>query len=259
MIDIHSHILPGLDDGSPDLEQSVRMARMAVEGGTTDIVATPHADLQHEFDPDLVESKIAELSEACKGILRIHYGCDFHLYYDNIQDALANPSKYAVNHKRFVLVELSEFLVLRSADEVLERMRSAGMLPIITHPERNGILQRHINKLETWVADGCSLQVTAQSLSGGFGKGAKKFSTELLNRGLVHFIASDAHDTGRRPPRLDEAYRWVLEEFGAAEAQRLFVENPAAVLAGEPLPAGEIERPPRPPRKWWRPWGRLSQ
>ncbi len=125
----------------------------------------------------MVESKIAELAEACQGILRIHYGCDFHLYYDNVQDALANPSKYAVNHKRYVLVELSELLVLKSADEVLERMRSAGMLPIITHPERNGILQRHIDKLETWVADGCRLQVTAQSLSGGFGKGAKKFSS----------------------------------------------------------------------------------
>jgi protein-tyrosine phosphatase len=257
VIDIHSHILPGLDDGSPDLEASVAMARMAAEAGTTDIVATPHADLQYEFDPELVESKIAELAEACQGIVRIHYGCDFHLYYDNVQDALANPSKYAVNHKRYVLVEVSELLVLKSADEVLARMRSAGMLPIITHPERNGILQRHIDKLAAWVTEGCRLQVTAQSLHGSFGKGAKRFSTELLNRGLVHFIASDAHDTVRRPPRLDEAYRWVLEEFGAAEAQRLFVENPAAVLAGEPLPAGEIERPPRAPRKWWRLWGRV--
>lgn len=259
MIDIHSHILPGLDDGSPDLEQSVAMARMAAEAGTTDIVASPHADLQFEFDPELVESKIAELAGACEGILRIHYGCDFHLYYDNIQDALANPTKYAVNHKRYVLVEVSELLVLRSADEALERMRLAGMLPIITHPERNAVLQRHIDKLASWVAEGCRLQVTAQSLRGSFGRGAKKFSRELLNRGLVHFIASDAHDTERRPPRLDEAYRWVLEEFGAALAQRLFVENPAAVLAGELLPAGEIEPPPGPPRKWWRPWGWLSQ
>jgi protein-tyrosine phosphatase len=231
------------------------MARMAAEAGPTDIVATPHADLQYEFDPELVERKIAELAEACQGVLRIHYGCDFHLYYDNVQDALANPSKYAVNHKRYVLVEFSDLLVVKIADEVLERMRSAGMIPIITHPERNGVLQRRIDRLETWVADGCCIQVTAQSLRGSFGGSAKKFSRELLDRGLVHFIASDAHDTERRPPRLDEAYRWVLEEYGADQARRLFVENPAAVLSGEPLPAGEIERPSRPPRKWWRPWG----
>jgi protein-tyrosine phosphatase len=251
MIDIHSHILPGLDDGSPSMEESVAMARVAAEAGTTDIVATPHANLQYSFDPELVERKIAELSQACQGILRIHYGCDFHLHYDNVQDALANPSKYAVNHKIYLLVELSELLIVKSTDEALERMRGAGMVPIITHPERNSFLQRRIDKLEAWVASGCCLQVTAQSLNGSFGKSAKKFSRELFKRGLVHFVASDAHDSGLRPPRLDEARRWVLEQFGAAQAERLFAGNPAAVLAGEPIPAGEIERS-APPRRWWR-------
>ena len=258
MIDIHSHILPGLDDGSRSLEESVAMARMAAEAGTTDIVATPHANLQYAFDPELVERKIAELAEACEGAPRIHYGCDFHLHYDNLQDALANPAKYAVNHKRYVLVEVSELLMIKSADEALERMRSTGMIPIITHPERNGMLQRRMDKLEAWVAEGCCLQLTAQSLRGGFGRRARKFSWELLHRGLVHFVASDSHDAVDRPPRLDEAYRWVLEELGPAQAARLFDGNPSAVLAGEPLPVGGGERT-RPPRRWWRLWTRFPQ
>jgi protein-tyrosine phosphatase len=253
MIDIHCHILPGLDDGSPDLEQSVAMARLAAAAGTTDLVASPHSDLQYAFDPLLVESKIAELSEACGGVVRIHYGCDFHLHYENIQKALAEPSRYAVNHKRYVLVELSELLALKATGEILERMRSAGMIPIITHPERNGVLQHHLEKLESWVGEGCCLQVTAQSLLGRFGKKARAFSVELLQRGLVHFVASDGHDTRSRPPRLDEARDWVRGKFGASAAERLFVSNPGAVLAGEPLPPSGPESEAA-PRKWWRPW-----
>src|SRR5512147_622200 len=107
MIDIHSHILPGLDDGSPDVAESAAMARMAAEAGTTDIVASPHADLQFAFDPAVVERKIAELAEASGGVVRIHYGCDFHAHYDNVQDALANPAKYAIKHKNYLLVEIS--------------------------------------------------------------------------------------------------------------------------------------------------------
>lgn len=229
------------------------MVRLAAEAGTTDLVASPHSDLQFAFDPVLAESKIAELSLACEGVVRIHYGCDFHLHYENVQDALANPSKYAVNHKRYVLVELSELLLVKTTDEVLERMRSAGMIPIITHPERNTVLQHRIEKLESWAADGCCVQVTAQSLLGRFGRKARAFSVELLKRGLVHFVASDGHDCKNRPPRLDYAFGWVRDEFGAATAERLFTSNPAAVLAGEPLPPADLEAEGT-PRKWWQPW-----
>jgi len=198
----------------------------------------------------LVESKIAELAKASEGAVRIHYGCDFHLYFDNVQDALANPAKYAINHKNYVLVEFSELMAFKSTEEVLERMRAAGMAVIVTHPERNGLLLRNIDRLESWVAAGSYLQLTAQSLFGRFGKQARKCSEELLRRGLTHFVASDAHDTRERPPRLDEARAWIAREYGEAMAERLLVSNPAAVLAGEPLPAGKIEPVVR-RRKWW--------
>ena len=253
MIDIHCHILPGLDDGSADQEESVAMVRLAAEAGTTDVVASPHSDLQFAFDPLLAESKIAELARACEGVIRIHYGCDFHLHCENVQKALAEPTLYAINHKRYVLVELSELLILKTTDEILERMRSAGMVPIITHPERNSVLQQRIGKLESWIGDGCCVQVTAQSLLGRFGRKARAFSVELLKRGLVHFVASDGHDCKNRPPRLDQAFGWVRDEFGAGTADRLFISNPAAALAGEPLPPADHEAESA-PRKWWQPW-----
>ena len=251
MIDVHSHILPGLDDGSPDLEESIAMVRLAAETGTTDIVATPHSDLQFTFDPAIVEAKIAELSQAVEGLIRIHYGCDFHLHYENIQDALAHPYKYSIDHNGYVLVEFSELLIVKTSDGVLERMRAAGMTPIITHPERNVVLQNRIDQLGTWAASGCCLQVTAQSLLGQFGRRAKSFTEELMKRGLVHLVASDGHDLKQRPPRLDEACALVREQYGEATAKRLFTTNPAAVLVGEMLPEEETEAV-RPRRRWWR-------
>lgn len=253
MIDIHSHILSGVDDGPATLEESVAMVRIAAEAGTTDIVATPHANLEYTLDPELIGRKIAELEDASRRVVRIHRGCDFHMHFDNIQDALANPSKYAVNHKCYVLVEFSELLIARTTDEVLSRMRAAGLIPVITHPERNSLLQRRMEQLAAWVRDGCCLQVTAQSLLDRFGKRARQFSDELFQRGLVHFVASDAHDTLHRPPRLDGAWRYVAGKFGETTARRVFVLNPGAVITGEPLPDYAAE-PPDLPRKWYQVW-----
>ncbi len=252
MIDIHSHILPGLDDGSPDLAESAAMARLAAEAGTTDIVASPHADLEFAFDPAVVEGKISELFDASGGVVRIHYGCDFHVHYENVQDALASPAKYAINHKNYLLVELSELLNVKTADDILGRLSGAGLVPIITHPERNGVLQHHMERLEHWVLDGCCLQVTAQSLLGSFGRKARAFSQELLKRGMVHFVASDAHDCKNRPPRLDDAFTWVSGEHSAALAEQLFTLNPAAVLEGKPLPEPSNETPTTTRKRWWK-------
>jgi protein-tyrosine phosphatase len=252
MIDIHSHILPGLDDGSPDLGVSVAMVGLAAEAGTTDIVASPHSDLQFAFDPAVVEGKISELVEATGGVVRIHYGCDFHVHYENVQDALTSPAKYAINHKNYLLVELSELLNVKTADDIMGRLLGAGLVPIITHPERNGVLQKQVERLERWVLDGCCLQVTGQSLLGGFGRKARAFSHELLKRGLVHFVASDGHDCKHRPPRLDDAFDWVRGEHSAALAEQLFTLNPAAVLEGQPLPEVSDEPPTKTKKRWWR-------
>lgn len=255
MIDIHSHFLYGLDDGAPDREASLAMLRMAAESGTTDIVATPHSDTTFPFQPDAVAAQLAELAEASGGTPRLHCGCDFHLHYENIQDALANPARYTINHKSYLLVEFSDLVIFNNSGQILEALMAAGMRPIITHPERNSLLQQRVALLAEWVAKGCYLQVTAQSVLGEFGRRAENTAQELMKRGLVHFVASDAHDCGHRPPRLDLAYARVARHWGEQTARRLFIENPAAALTGEPLPpttAGAAGSSGS--RKWYQVW-----
>jgi len=253
MIDIHTHILSGFDDGARTIEESLAMVRAAAESGTTDIVASPHSNLEYEFDPELVDQKIAELQTACGGIIRIHRGCDFHLHYDNIQEALAEPSRFTINGKSYLLVEFSDLMVARSIGDVFHQMRLASMVPVITHPERNALLQQRIEQLRAWVAGGCCLQVTGQSLLGRFGRRAKAFADELLKQDLVHFIASDAHDPEDRPARLDVAYGYLEKKYGRERAERLCVMNPKAVIHGEPLPEVDLESS-APPRKWYQFW-----
>jgi protein-tyrosine phosphatase len=241
-----------VDDGSQSLEQSIEMLRAAAEAGTADIVASPHANNEFKFDPDVVAAKLEELRAATAGLIRIHTGCDFHLSYDNIQDALRHPSKYTINHKKYVLVEFSDLLIPRTTDDVFYQMQNAGMIPIITHPERNMLLQKRLEKLEEWAGNGCLLQVTGYSFLGRFGKQAKAFADLLLQKGLVHIVASDAHDTKHRPPSLKEAYEYVAKQSGAERAALLFVTNPGATLTGDPVETYVAAAPP--PKKWYRFW-----
>lgn len=229
------------------------MVQMAAGSGTTDIVATPHSDLHFKFHPELIEARIAEVSQACGSILRIHRGCDFHLHWDNIQDALEHPTRYTINAKRYLLVEFSELLIPKSTDDVFSRMQAVDIIPVVTHPERNGLLHARLDTLKAWTEGGVRVQVTAQSFTGQFGKAAKAVADELMKRHLVHFIASDAHDTHHRPPVLTEAYEYVAKHYGEPRAERLFKTNPQAALLGEPIDV-EVETAAE-PRKWYQFWG----
>lgn len=252
MIDIHCHILPGIDDGPETLDQAASMIGIANATGTTDIVATPHASPRFAFDPQLIALKIAELQAASGNVVKIHTGCDFHLSASNIQDALADPAKYTINHYLYLLVEFSDFLIPPTTDEIFDRFRAAGIIPIITHPERNGILQERLDQIRAWVERDCLVQVTAQSFLGRFGKRAKAFSDALMTQGLVHFVASDAHDPQDRPPSLAEAYGYIADTYGDLLAEALFSTNPGAALLGETL-----EPLPSQPRK--RKWFQLGR
>ena len=252
MIDIHSHILPGVDDGAQNLDDSIEMLKIAVAGGTTDIVATPHANSEFIFQPDVIAQRHAELSVAAPNI-RIHTGCDFHLAYENIEDALRNPTRYTIDHKNYLLVEFSDLIIFHTTADIFHQLLAAGMIPIVTHPERNRLLQQRIEALGEWVADGACVQVTAQSFLGRFGRHAREFAEKLMRQGLVHFIASDAHDTEDRTPDLSQAWEYIAERYGKDRAERLFVTNPAATLKGERLAEMEFEAAPE-PRKWYRFW-----
>jgi protein-tyrosine phosphatase len=229
------------------------MVRMAAEHGTTDLVATPHANLVYRFEPERIAEHLGVIEAAAEGALRLYTGCDFHLSFDNIQDALANPRKYTINQKSYLLVEFSDLIIFPNTPEILARLGDAGMIPIITHPERNGLLRRRIDEMAGWVEQGARIQVTGQSLTGGFGRRAREFSKVLLDRGLAHFVASDAHDCQNRPPSLEEAFAWLQEHYGRALAQMLCLTNPGKTLTGEALedPAKEdISKA----RKWYQIW-----
>ena len=250
MIDIHSHVLYGLDDGARTFDDSIAMLRMAEASGTTDLVATPHASLDYRYDPDLIAQRLAQLSSATK--IRLYSGCDFHLSYDNIQDAIDHPRKYTIDHKSYLLVEFSDLLIFRNTSEIFGRLQDAGMIPVITHPERNGLLRQRLDNLQTWVEEGARIQVTGQSLTGRFGSRAQQFSETLLDRGLVHFIASDGHDCERRPPTLNEAHAWLAKRRGETVANLLCIENPRAALEGSPVELLSAATP----RKWYQVWNR---
>jgi len=253
VVDIHSHVLYGMDDGAKTLEDSIAMVRMAAECGTTDLVCTPHANLSYHFEPETIAARLAEVAEKSDNVLRLHSGCDFHLSYDNIQDAIAHPAKYTINHLRYLMVEFSDLLIFNNTAEIFARLEDTGMTPVITHPERNGLLRQRIDQIGEWVASGACVQVTAQSVLGEFGRRAQQFSRDLLDRGLVHFLASDAHDLEHRPPRLDRAHTWVQQHYSEAWADALCISNPLAALTGESL------EPIRDPvttesRKWYQIW-----
>jgi protein-tyrosine phosphatase len=250
LIDIHSHVLYGMDDGARTLDDSLAMLASAAENGTTDLVCTPHANLTYRFDPEQIRDKLAELQARAK--VQLYSGCDFHLSYENIQDAIEHPQKYTIDHKNYLLVEFSDLLIFRNTAEILGRLQDAGMIPIITHPERNSLLRQRIDQIEAWVEAGTRVQVTAQSLLGEFGRRAKEFSETLLARDLVHFIASDAHDCQRRPPRMDLAYARLKQERGDAIAEALCVTNPRAVLQGEALEETQKAEPAA--KKWFQRW-----
>jgi protein-tyrosine phosphatase len=245
MVDIHSHILWGLDDGAETLEQSVAMLKMAQESGTTDIVATPHANMRYQFRDSLVGQRITELSAATGGSPRIHRGCDFHLSFDNVQEALRNPARFAINGGPYILIEFPD-TALNGMGQVLGALLDRKLVPIMTHPERHGHLRRLPPEFEEWIQVGCLVQITAQSLLGRFGKKSEESAWEMVHRGLVHFVASDAHDESDRTPRLDTAFQAVSHRMNAAHAQRLFVENPKAILSG-----GEV-RSETPKKSWYR-------
>jgi len=250
-VDIHTHILYGLDDGAKSLDESLAMLALAAAHGTTDIVATPHANSRYRFNPAVVSERIAELNG--RSTVRLHHGSDFRLQSDTIEDALRHPTKYTINHGPYLLVEFPEMTVFPNTDDVLLQLLDAGMVPIITHPERHRGLRERIDDLTRWVQMGCCLQVTAGSVTGRFGPDARTFTGSLIARGLVHFVASDAHDTRHRPPALDAAFAALAETWGEATVSPMFTDHPRAAITGAAL-----DHDPRPPdrrkKRWYQFW-----
>jgi protein-tyrosine phosphatase len=235
MVDIHCHILPGIDDGPKSWETTAQMCRIAAEDGITHIVATPHANDRYPFHRERFTEMLGELRDAADGKLSFSLGCDFHFSYDNIHDALEHPRRYTIGETQYLLIEFSDYGIPPSVKDDLFALRSHGMVPIITHPERNLPLSKKPELILDLVREGCLVQVTANAVTGAWGKPSQKMIEWLLKRGAVHVIASDAHDPVRRKPILSEAREAIAAIADPDMADALVRRNPEAIVEGNDL------------------------
>jgi protein-tyrosine phosphatase len=236
VIDIHSHILAEVDDGPKSWEVSREMCRVAAEDGIEYIVATPHANDRYFYDREYLEKAVDHLRAVVGGKPEIGLGCDFHMSYDNIQDALKNPSRYTIDQTSYLLVELSNFSVPPQISDSLRQLRDIGLVPVLTHPERNPILQKSPARVLEWADMGVIVQVTASAFTGDWGESSKRTAQWLLQRDSVHIIASDCHDLKRRVPGLSAARQAATNIAGEDVAKALVDDNPRAIVHNQPLP-----------------------
>lgn len=236
MIDIHSHVLYGLDDGAQTPEDLLQMAKQAVSNGITKIFATPHhQDGTYHNPPEVIEKRLAEANHLLAEHqipLQIYPGMEIHVYGDIVEDLNKGSLLTYNHHKRHILLELPHDHVPRYMEKLIFDIQLAGFIPIIPHPERNKEISEDINLLYRLVKQGAMAQLTAASVTGKFGKKLQKCSLDMIKHQLIQFVATDAHNVGSRGFALREAYQVIDEKF-SNEYTELFQESAEKVLAGK--------------------------
>jgi protein-tyrosine phosphatase len=236
VVDIHSHILPEVDDGPKSWDVSVAMCRAAAADGIRHQVATPHANDRWHYDRTYLQGLLDHLQTLIGDSLKLVLGCDFHLSYDNMQDVLANPARYAIGETRYMLVELSNYSVPQQTTDCFMQLGDRGITPVITHPERNPILRESPQRVVEWAEQGCVIQVTGSALTGFWGERVRRAALWLIERQAVHVLATDAHEMEKRVPVLSTARDAAAQICGAEVAEAMVESNPHAIVSNEALP-----------------------
>ena len=252
LVDIHCHLLSGIDDGAASRDQSIAMARMAVADGITTIVATPHQlGTFSANDAATIRRLVVELQDTLdreEVALRVLPGADVRIEPDLAQ-LLAGGDVLSLADSRYVLLELPHEIYF-PLDRLLEELAAVGHVGILSHPERNEGILADPAVLPGLVSRGCLLQVTAGSLLGAFGRRAQRLAEDLVVRRLAHFVSTDAHGTRHRPPLLAAAFARIGELAGPQTAVELCCRNPAAMVANRNIAAFEPRSGMRRPAPW---------
>lgn len=242
MIDLHCHVLPGVDDGPDGLADALAMCRLAASDGCTALVATPHQ--RHPAFPELgrdgIESAWRQLTAAIaasdESYPRVLLGAEVRVDSELLADLERDPPEVLpLAGGRYLLLELPRFPGGPEPEELTHELLLAGWRPVLAHPELIPWLAADLDRLAALVERGALLQVTGASLTGGFGRYPADRAWEMVEAGLVHFVASDSHSPTWRPPGLSAARAALVQRLGRVAAARLLVDNPARVLDDAPL------------------------
>jgi len=244
MIDLHCHIIPGIDDGARDLDASLAMARAFVADGVTTVACTPHIlpGVYQNTGPQ-IRSAVADLQRhlgAAHIPLRLVPGADNHVVPDLVAGLRAGRL-LTVADSRYALVEPPHHVPPPRLEETFFGLLVGGYVPILTHPERLTWIEKYYDMIIRLCDGGVWMQITAGSLTGTFGRTARYWAEKMLCEGRVHILATDAHDTVKRPPELGRARIIAAQLVGEREAELLVTSRPAAVLAN--AAPSSVERP----------------
>ena len=256
-VDIHCHLLPGLDDGAKSWEESLAMAAMAAEDGVGTVVATPHQlGAYAHIDADNIRRNASRLQQQLseRGItVELVPGADVRIDEALLPRLRQGQVLTLADRRKHVLLELPHELYFPIAG-VLDGLRAAGLVGVLSHPERNQGLLKQPQTTAALVDSGCLMQVTAGSLTGAFGSASREMAEWMLEEGLVHFLATDAHGLRSRRPLLRRAFERAAQLAGEETAVDLCCRNPAAVIAGQEVPTTRRRQKKRTMASWfhWR-------
>ncbi|MQW22580.1 MULTISPECIES: tyrosine-protein phosphatase [unclassified Lactococcus] len=232
MIDIHCHILPGIDDGAKTALDTLTMLKSAVDEGITSIAVSPHHNPQYNNERPLILEKVAEVQQIVRENqlpIEILPGQEVRIYGDLLQDYAAGKLVTSSDRSHYMLIEFPSNHVPKYASQLFYDMNLNGLQPILVHPERNAGIIENPDLLYEFVEQGVLSQITASSITGHFGKKIQKLSFQIIENDLTHFVASDAHNVTSRAFKMREAFEIITDQYGFSTAQ-MFRENGQAVI-----------------------------